>query len=129
MSLQVTSIYPFPELLGTFGKEASYGCLCGSGKVIIKADGGIVPCDVADYPADYLAQGFEIPRIPGYSIQEAYESELFKRYRDATTRFGRPECERCEYTDMCHSSCRTLAFKETGSLLNRGSLCFKANPG
>jgi len=119
----VESGIPFPELFQMFEQSP---CYCGHHRVMIKHDGGVVPCDAMAYPDGYSKLGFPVRKVPDDSLADIFAHDLlFQLYRDASGYFRPRGCEGCRFFSFCRGGCRSQAFLAAHSLFVRTPTCFK----
>ncbi|MFO7625812.1 MAG: radical SAM protein [Candidatus Fermentibacteraceae bacterium] len=77
----------------------AFSCGGCTGKIAVAADGSVIPCDYLD--------GFVLGRLPGQTLNEVMASEKTAEFLSilAARRAENPDCELCEYLDVCPGGC------------------------
>ena len=106
------------------GYEYEPSCKCALFRASIDWDGFMYPCELMPfYWKDFeKTYGLERPDLKEVSISQAFNSELFKFFREGMLSYP-VGCESCTYKDICNHGCRFYAFLTSTVLLAKDTTC------
>ncbi len=100
-------------------KGRAFGCGGCVSKLVVAADGGVIPCDYID--------GFVLGRLPDRPLNEIVRSGAAREFMNivAAPRALNPECAECQYLSVCTGGCPVTPLL-TGELPGKDDLsCVK----
>ena len=96
-------------------------CFCGQYRATITHTGRFVPCHalVDERSLEAVSASFHVPSAMDDLTASLLASDLFIRYREATTGLLPEGCGTCPFKATCSHGCRPLSFMSNGSLAGR----------
>ena len=106
------------------GYEYEPSCKCALFRASIDWDGFMYPCELMPfYWKDFeKAYSLERPDLKEISISQAFNSELFKFFRERMLSYP-IGCESCTYKEICNHGCRFYSFLTSTVLLAKDVTC------